>query len=524
MKKFLIIFMVITVALTLAFVSCKTTTTMTTAAETTAAATTAELKNGDSYDLVAGFVEKEINGRKYNMLAYNGSIPGPLLKVPQGAEITLNFKNDTDIETTLHSHGLRLNSNFDGVVGIGQKVMKPGETFAYKLKFPDAGMYWYHPHVRDDYAQELGLYGNYLVVPSEQNYWNDVNREVQLFVDDILIENGEIRLSKESTDRTLTGRFGNVMLINAESDYTLDAKKGELIRFYITNAANTRTFNLAIDGSKMKLVGGDSGAYEKEEWKESVILSPSERVIVEVLFDRAGTYTIQHKTPDRIYKMGKVVVLEDAVSPSYAKTFSALRTNEAAMADINPFRAYFNKPIDKRISLSIGMSMGEMGSMEMSQTPDESTMGDMPIEDLSASKAGGVSPEGIEWEDDMEMMNRMSNTNSVKWKIKDQDTGKENMDIDWKFKAGDKVKIRITNDANSAHPMQHPIHFHGQRFLVLDHNGTPQNNLVWKDTVLVPAGQYVDILLDASNPGKWVAHCHILEHIEAGMMFPFKVE
>ena len=481
-----------------------------------------ELKDGDRYELTAGFVRKELGNRTYTMLAYNGSIPGPLIKVPQGAEVTINFKNGTDIKTLLHSHGVRMDNPFDGSQTT-QAEMEPGGTFAYKLKFPDVGMYWYHPHVREDYAQELGLYGNYWVVPSDLNYWSPVNREVPLFVDDILIENGEIRLSKKSADRTLTGRFGKVMLINGESDYILNAKAGEVIRFYLTNAANTRTFNLAINGVKMKLVGGDSGAYEKEEWKESVILGPSERVIVEALFDRAGTYTIQHKTPNREYKMGKVVVSADVISPSYAKTFSILRTNKAAVADIDPFRAYFTKPIAKRISLSIDMSMGEMGSMMMSQMAAGSTMGNMSTGDLPAGEAGGVSRDGIEWEDEMEMMNRMSNTDSVKWKIKDQDTGQENMDIDWKFKVGDKVKIRITNDPNSMHPMQHPIHFHGQRFLVLDQSGVPQTNLVWKDTVLVPSGRYVDILLDVSNPGEWMAHCHIAEHLEAGMMMKFMV-
>src|SRR3989338_3444371 len=155
-----------------------------------------ELQSGDTYDLVASPVKKEIGGKIYTMLAYNGSIPGPLIKVGQGAEVTLNFKNDTDIETTLHSHGVRLGNAFDGTPPLTQEAMKPGESFTYKIKFPDVGMYWYHPHVREDYAQELGLYGNYLVTPSEPNYWNTVNRDVPLFLDDILIEDGQINLSK----------------------------------------------------------------------------------------------------------------------------------------------------------------------------------------------------------------------------------------------------------------------------------------------------------------------------------------
>lgn len=472
-----------------------------------------ELKNGDSYDLTAGYVKKQINGTEYSMLAYNGSIPGPLIKVAQGAEVTINFKNDTGMNTLLHSHGVRMDNEFDGSQST-QPEMKPGETFSYKLKFPDAGMYWYHPHVREDYQQELGLYGNFLVVASDEKYWNQVNREIPLILDDILIENGKINLSKKEADRTLMGRYGNVMMVNGETDYRLEATKGEVIRFFLTNAANVRPFNFSIEGAQLKLVGGDSGATEKEEWKDSVVLGPSERAVIEVLFNKAGTYAIKHITPEKTYTLGSVAVSDGVASPYYGDIFSTLRTNELAKASIDPFRQYFDKPLDKELSLSIDM-MGGMGGHKM---PDGTMMGGMMM-------PGKISKDGIEWEDtDMAMMNQMSNKEMTKWKMVDTQTGKVNQDIKWDFKTGDKVKIRITNDAKSAHPMQHPIHFHGQRFLVLSKNGTVNDNLVWKDTVMVPAGEYVDILLDASNPGDWMAHCHIAEHLEAGMMFEFKVE
>lgn len=141
---------------------------------------------------------------------------------------------------------------------------------------------------------------------------------------------------------------------------------------------------------------------------------------------------------------------------------------------------------------------------------------------MGGSLSGGS--DGIEWNDTDQMMNQMSNPDSIKWKIVDQDMNKENMDIDWVFKKDQPVKIRIFNDPNSMHPMQHPIHFHGQRFLVIERNGVRQTNLVWKDTVLLRLGETVDIILDPSNPGEWMAHCHISEHLEAGMMFGFKVE
>ena len=131
-------------------------------------------------------------------------------------------------------------------------------------------------------------------------------------------------------------------------------------------------------------------------------------------------------------------------------------------------------------------------------------------------------PGGIEWEDTV-MMDQMS-AGGVAWKIVDQDTGKANMDIDWTLKRDVPIKIRIENPAASMHPMQHPIHFHGQRFLVAYRDGVKQTNLVWKDTALVKAGEIVDIILEPSNPGVWMAHCHIAEHLEAGMMFMFRVE
>lgn len=488
------------------------------------ASETVELKNGDTYDFTASIVKKTIGNSVVKMLAYNGMIPGPLIKIEQGAEVTLNFTNNTDIDTTIHSHGVRLENKFDGVPGMIQKEVKPGESFTYKIKFPDEGMYWYHPHIREDYAQELGLYGNYLVVPNDPNYWSPVNREVALFVDDILMDDGKIAMfSKASADRTLMGRFGNTLLVNGETNYSLQAKAGEVIRFYITNSANTRTFNISIPGAKMKLVGADGGKYEREIWSDGVILSPSERAIVEVLFANTGSYKIEHKTPERTYTLGTIAVANEKVATSYEKEFAVLRSNKDIQSEIDAFRPFFNKPADKNLKLTIEMGMQMQGTMQ-NNTGDHNMnmMGNGQMMPNSQMVATGDS---IEWEEgDSAMMNAMSNPDMMKWVIEDEDTGKQNMDIDWKFKVGDKVKIKITNDPNSAHPMQHPIHFHGQRFLVLSTNGKPNDNLVWKDTTLIPNGDIVELLVEMTNPGEWMAHCHIAEHLEANMMFGFTVE
>lgn len=479
-----------------------------------------DLKDGDTYEMTAGFVQKEIGNREYAMLAYNGSIPGPILRVPQGANVTLKFKNDTNIETLLHSHGLRLDNASDGT-DLVQDAIPPGGEFTYALSFPDAGMYWYHPHVREDLAQDLGLYGNYLVTSEEVGYWSPVNREIPLFVDDILIENDEIvPHGTEDANFALMGRYGNVMLVNGDTDYQLAVAPGDVVRFFITNAANVRPFRIAFSGgAKMKLVGADSGAYERETWQDSVTIGPSERAVVEVMFPKAGTYALQNATPEGTTTLGTIVASGNSSSTSYATAFETLRTHDSVVAEIDPLRPFFEKPVDKTLKLSVNMN-GRMSNMMKNGT--HSMGGGMMMD---GGMMMGGSKDGVEWEDSSSTMNAASDTSSIDWDMVDVATGKKNMDImDWNFAVGDLVKIRIENDEHSMHPMQHPIHFHGQRFLVLSRDGVPETDMAWKDTVLVPSGQDVEILLDVTNPGTWMAHCHIAEHLEAGMAMPFTVK
>jgi FtsP/CotA-like multicopper oxidase with cupredoxin domain len=133
--------------------------------------------------------------------------------------------------------------------------------------------------------------------------------------------------------------------------------------------------------------------------------------------------------------------------------------------------------------------------------------------------------DGLEWEDLMPEINRASDTTNMFWKLIGGESGAENHAIRWRFTVGEKVKIRLVNEMDSDHPMHHPFHVHGAgRFLVLARDGETERNLVWKDTVLLRAGETVDILLYVTNPGLWMAHCHIAEHTESGMMFSFEVK
>ena len=121
-------------------------------------------------------------------------------------------------------------------------------------------------------------------------------------------------------------------------------------------------------------------------------------------------------------------------------------------------------------------------------------------------------------------VNRITTPANMHWSFVDRETGAANHEIDWRFRVGDQVKLRLVNEMDSDHPMHHPFHIHGAgRFVVLARGGVAEENLVWKDTVLVRTGETVDILLDVTNPGIWMAHCHIAEHHESGMMFSFNV-
>jgi FtsP/CotA-like multicopper oxidase with cupredoxin domain len=121
-------------------------------------------------------------------------------------------------------------------------------------------------------------------------------------------------------------------------------------------------------------------------------------------------------------------------------------------------------------------------------------------------------------------LNRQTTAATMRWRLIDRTDGRDEPPVDWRFTAGERVKIRLVNEMDSDHPMHHPFHIHGAgRFLVLARDGEVEPNLVWSDTVLVRTGETVDILLEVTNPGRWMAHCHIAEHHESGMMFSFDV-
>jgi FtsP/CotA-like multicopper oxidase with cupredoxin domain len=553
---------------------------------------TIEIADGGACDLRIAPVKKQLGDATVRMLAYNGSVPGPTLKVAQGSEVIVNVENRGDLEATVHWHGLRLDNRYDGTHET-QRPMEVGESFQYRLQFPDEGLYWYHPHIRQDYGQEMGLYGTILVVPNDPSYWAPAHRELVVTLDDVLLEDGRIApFSRAETTYAAMGRFGNQLLVNGEPSLALSADAGEVVRLYLVNTANTRVFNVAVRGGTMKLVGGDSGRCEREELVESVVLAPSERAVVDVRFEAAGEAALEHRTPDRIYPLAAITVGQGAVDRGPTAAFDMLRVNPEMVAERHRIAPDRDREPDKTIAFVAEMEFEtpegavvyscpmypEVVSPEEGKCPEcgmklmptaaaltytcpmhpdvvSDEQGKCPHCGMKLMPASAVSATtdhshghehhamehdahehhdhghdhaaagGIEWEDDMVEVNRTTTPANTRWKLIDRSTGGENHGIEWRFKVGDRVKIRLVNEMDSDHPMHHPFHIHGAgRFLVLGRDGVEDPNLVWTDTVLVRTGEVVDILLDVTHAGRWMAHCHIAEHHESGMMFSFDVE
>jgi FtsP/CotA-like multicopper oxidase with cupredoxin domain len=309
--------------------------------------------------------------------------------------------------------------------------------------------------------------------------------------------------------------------------------------------------------------------------------------VVDVLFEKAGEWAVEHQTPRRTYRLAAIAVGGEPARP-LATAFDVLRVDSDLKRERSRLAAAIEASPDKTLAFVAEMDMGEPehshGAEVVYACPmHPEVVGEEPgrcpqcgmkllaaerpqaayvcpmhpevtsgkeercpkcgmklVPDSLARPAtshahegdehgyrrhASAAPAGIEWEDDMLEVNRRTNPTNTRWKLVDRSIGAEGSAIDWRFRVGQRVKIRLVNEMDSDHPMQHPFHLHGAgRFLILSRDGAVESNLVWKDTVLVPAGQTVDILFEITHPGVWMAHCHIAEHHESGMMLDFRVE
>jgi FtsP/CotA-like multicopper oxidase with cupredoxin domain len=265
----------------------------------------------------------------------------------------------------------------------------------------------------------------------------------------------------------------------------------------------------------MKVVASDVSRFEREERVPSVVIAPAERYVVEVRFDKPGRYALVNAVQQinhfagefeaMVDTLGIVTVRQVPATPDYAARFNALRAYPAVSRDVDRFRPFFDKEPDQKLTLTVKANALPLATVQF-----------MNIDTAYFAP--------VEWTDAMPDMNWLSTSQQVRWILREDATGKENMDIQWRAKQGTVVKLRLFNDPKSFHPMQHPIHLHGQRMLVVSRDGVKTRNLVWKDTVIIPVGSTVDLLIDVTNPGAWMLHCHIAEHLGSDMMAVMHVD
>jgi FtsP/CotA-like multicopper oxidase with cupredoxin domain len=329
-------------------------------------------------------------------------------------------------------------------------------------------------------------------------------------LDDLLVgKDGLLPYGQEGATHALMGRFGNTLVVNGSESWRVRIRPGQPLRMMMTNAASARTFNLSLEGARLRALGSDAGLFRSPPETENIVIAPSERYTVEAEFRHRGKYALTNRIRAIDRMTGRFFTELDTLGfvtvagPHFPSAAAETRTRRDSLADMA--RRSRDRPADRVILLTLRTR-------------------NLPFGLIQALRLDTAFVQPVEWTSTMPMMDWLSSTSEVTWMLRDSVSGAEGMALDWRVPRDKPLILRLVNDKHVLHPMGHPIHLHGQRFLVLSRNGVPNRDLAWKDTVLVPAGGTIDLLVDTSNPGRWMLHCHIAEHLEAGMHTVLTVE
>jgi len=420
---------------------------------------------------------------------YNGSVPGPEIRVRQGEQIRVAVKNNLNEETTVHWHGARVPNDMDGVPHLTQTPIAPGELFVYEFEAVDAGTFWYHPHQRSFEQVGRGLYGPLIVDEPDPVR---VDRDATWMLDDWrLTPSAEISNDfGNAHDMSHSGRVGNIVTINGQVADTFSVQKNERIRLRLINAANARIFGLDFQGHDPTIIALDGQPVAPHAPADGlVVLGPAMRV--DIILDMTGDTGSRVAVVDRFYD-GLDYELVDLV---YSGTPLRARAPDWSME--LPANPLVEPDIDDAVRHDVIFNGGMMGAMVMRE------MGGSMGEDTS----GG-------------MMGMMGMMHSGKiWFINGVAAEGHILDPMLILEAGRTHVIAMTN----ATAWHHPIHLHGHSFRVLSRNGRATRLREWQDTVLMAPREKVEIAFVADNPGDWMFHCHILEHQASGMMGVIRV-
>ena len=438
-------------------------------------------------ELVAATGRVQIVGEKYGVAAtdiwgFNGDVPGPTLRFRQGERARIDVVNRLDRPTSVHWHGLRVPNAMDGVAHLTQKPIGPGETFHYEFDLPDAGTFWYHPHMDSSGQIGRGLYGALIV---EEARPLPVDREVTWVLGDWRLDaSGAIDANfAHPMDLSHAGRIGNTVTINGRVPERVAIRAGERLRLRLINAANARIFALDFPGLNPRILTLDGhGVAPHAPPDGRVIVAPAQRVdlVLDVPADarepiavtdgffRSGAYRLIHLAPEPGGGAGL------AGTPIVAPAANPLPEPDLAAATM--------------VSIKLGGGMMDPRLRRGEITRDQ---------------AVAQMRHGLIWSLNGQSMVDHAHKHEPLLRL---DRGRSYV-------------FAMENDT----AWHHPMHLHGHTFRVVARNGRPTTHREWRDTVLLDPGERVDIAFVADNPGEWMFHCHILDHQAFGMMASIRV-
>jgi FtsP/CotA-like multicopper oxidase with cupredoxin domain len=395
--------------------------------------------------------------------AYDGALPGPQLRVPQGARLRRRFVNKLDVASSIHWHGIRIDNAMDGVAGLTQDAVPPGNSFDYDFTLPDAGSYWYHAHTNSMEQVARGLSGPLIVEEPEAP---DVDRDEVLMLDDWLLNPETAQIDPDFSqpmDLSHGGRLGNLIGTNGRFNHRLAVKRHERLRLRLINAANARIFVLRLVGLSGWQVALDGmPLLTPQPVAQELILAPAQRIdlIVDVTAEGAQA---------AIERLGNDDQWHAQIGFEIAGQTSRARRDPPSALPPNPRMDLPDLAQARQLEMKI--EGGAMGRMAMGQM--RSLMQSGKFWTLGGQAGPGEAP-----------FARLSR--------------------------GEPVRLRLLND--TAFP--HAMHLHGMHFREV----LPEGRFgPMRDTILTMAGQSQEIAFIADNPGKWLLHCHMLAHAAAGM-------
>ena len=439
----------------------------------------------DAYRLIALPAKAQIKPKpsaETPVWSYGGSVPGPVIRAVQGRTLRIEFENTLKEPTTIHWHGLRIPNAMDGVPELTQPPVGPGERFVYEFEPPDAGTFWYHPHLRSDVQLARGLYGALIVDEQEPP---QVDRDLIWVLDDWrLRDDGSINDDfGHRHDISHEGRIGNIVTVNGGPPGPVSVRPGERLRLRLINTANARVFGLRFENVAISVVALDGQPVAGHAPPEGrVILGPGMRadLIVDVTGDASGS----SKVVDDYYEEKAYTLTE------FIRQGTRLR-DAAPTPIVLPSNPLPEPDVEGAEVQEIVIEGGAKGLMEQAIYKGETFRPRTLFrKHRKAWTLNGVASHGMA----MEPLFTLNRGHSYRWKIKN--------DTAW----------------------DHPMHLHGHHFRVLSKNGRPVEHKPWADTVLLHLDEMAEVAFVADNPGDWLFHCHVLEHHLGGMGAIIRVE